>query len=201
VGAVSVPKSETILNGDVLTTGADGSALVELDSGARVKITENTSVRFVRDERSVQVQLQGGAVVSHTSSSPRLVVSTPQYQFAPSPSGDCRYLVRVSKDQVTTAAAIRGNVLIRASNTPGSYLLHEGNYAVIDGDASGTPSQPEPAGTKLQPTSGQSKHKGWRIGSLSQGESIALEVGIAGGAAAAIAIPLSRGGSASPSEP
>ena len=203
VGAASAVKPETILSGDVLTTGADGSALLEFESGARVKVMENTTVRFVRDDQRIQVQLQSGAVIVQTSSSPTIAVSTSKHRFEPAQLGDCRYLVRLSVDQATTAAAMKGNVLIRPFNKSGSYLLREGDYAAIDADASGIPSPPGPMAPRSIPGAAQGKHGGWRIGSLSQGESIALEIGIAAGGAAGIAIPLSRSGSgpASPSAP
>ena len=54
---VHVPNSETILSGDVLATSDDGSALVELKSGAKLKITENSSVRFLGDGDKVQAEL------------------------------------------------------------------------------------------------------------------------------------------------
>jgi hypothetical protein len=198
LGTVSVPKPETILTGDVMTTTADGSALVEFDSGARLKIAEDTSVRFVRENKMTQVQVQSGAVVSETRNAPTLVVRTPKYDFAPARLGDCRYMVRLSNDQVTTIAAIKGSVFIRSTKTNGSYLLHEGSYAVIDADSSDTPSQPDSTPVNSQPSAKKDKAGGWHIGSLSSGESVALAAGIAGGAAAAIAIPLTRSSTASP---
>jgi hypothetical protein len=160
---------------------------------------ENTSVRFLRAEQRIQVELQGGAVIVQTSSSPTIAVSTPKDRFEPAQLGDCRYLVRLSSEQTITAAAMKGNLLIRPSNKVGIYILHEGDYAAIDADASGIP--PQTGATS--PGVGQFKHGGWRLGSFSQAQSIALEVGIPAGAAAGIAIPLSRSGSgpASPSAP
>jgi ferric-dicitrate binding protein FerR (iron transport regulator) len=201
LGVVSGAKPETIFSDDVLTTTADGSAMVELDSGAKVKITENTSVRFLRDEKRILVELKTGAVVAETSSSTTLVVRTPKYRFESARLGDCRYLVRLSTDQVTTAAAIKGNVLVRSNQASGSYLLHEAAYAVIDADASGIPSESGQTASKTQIYPGPGRHGAWRIGSLSERASIALEVGIAAGAAAAVAIPLSKSSPVSPSEP
>jgi hypothetical protein len=68
---VTVPKSETILSGDVVVTAGDGSALVEFKSGARLKITENSSVRFLGEGDKVQAELLAGAVVSESAASPR----------------------------------------------------------------------------------------------------------------------------------
>jgi ferric-dicitrate binding protein FerR (iron transport regulator) len=168
-----------------------------------VKITENSSVRFLRGEQKIQLQLDKGQVVVETTTSPTVVVSTSKYRFEAAQLAECRYLVRVSKEQGTTVGAMKGNVLIQPPAAGGSYILHQGSYAAINADGSGLPSQTVPAAQKSQSTGGQGKSGVWRIGSLSEAESVALELGIAGGAAAAIAIPLSRSKSsaASPSVP
>ena len=198
VGA-SVPGAppQTILNDDVMTTSADGSALVEFQSGGRLKVMENSKLRFVREQLRIQVELEKGTVVVETgnNSTPPVAVSTAKYRFDPAQAGDSRYMVRLGADQGTTAAAMTGNVLVRPAGSDDSYVLHQSQYAVIDPGASGTPSQPSTKSASV------SKHGGWRIGSLSEGDSVALAVGIAAGAAAGIAIPLTRKSAASPSEP
>ncbi len=138
---VPVPKSETIFSGDVLATSGGGSALVELQSGAKVKITENTSVRFLRDGEKVQAELLSGVVVSESAGKPAIVVTTPKYRFTPSQEGDCRYLVRLSKEQETIAAAVKGNLLINTHDSSGRYILHEGKYAAIPASSVGVPAQ------------------------------------------------------------
>ncbi|MBZ5668189.1 MAG: FecR domain-containing protein [Acidobacteriia bacterium] len=138
---VPVPKSETIFSGDVLVTSGGGSALVELQSGAKVKITENTSVRFLRDGEKVQAELLSGVVVSESAGKPAIVVTTPKYRFTPSQEGDCRYLVRLSKEQETIAAAVKGNLLINTHDSSGRYILHEGKYAAIPASSVGVPAQ------------------------------------------------------------
>jgi ferric-dicitrate binding protein FerR (iron transport regulator) len=144
VGGVPVPPSETLFSGDVLTTAQDGSALVELKSGARVKITENSSVRFLRDGDRVQAELLLGAVVSESTGKPSLVVATSKYRFEPSQQGNCRYLVRLSKEQETIAAAVKGNLLINAHDSSGRYILPEGKYAAIPAASIGVPGQEKP---------------------------------------------------------
>jgi ferric-dicitrate binding protein FerR (iron transport regulator) len=146
---VPVPKSETIFSGDVLTTSGNGSALVELKSGAKVKITENTSVRFLRDGEKVQAELLSGVVVSESAGKPAIVVTTPKYRFMPSQEGNCRYLVRLSKEQETIAAAVKGNLLIDAHGSTGRYILPEGKYAAIPASAEGVPPQEEAGGGQM----------------------------------------------------
>lgn len=188
IGAASNVKPQTILSGDVLATADDGSALIEFQSGGRVKIMENSSLRFSRVDQRIQVELEDGTVVveADVSGAPTVAVSTPKYRFEPVQLGASRYLIRLSNDQGTTAAAIKGNILVRTTKTGGSYVLHEGEYAAIDADASGLPAQPSPV------TKSASARGGWHVGSLSKGESTALAVGVAARAAAGIAIPLTQ---------
>lgn len=136
-----VEGSETILSGDVLATSEDGSALVELKSGAKVKIEKSSSVRFLGDGATLQAELLAGAVVSESVARPPMIVTTPNYQFAPVHEGECRYVVQLSKERATIAGALEGNLLIKAKNASGSYVLHQGDLATISASATGIPDQ------------------------------------------------------------
>jgi ferric-dicitrate binding protein FerR (iron transport regulator) len=146
---VPVPGSETIVTGDVLTTSAEGSALVELEQGTRVKIAENSSIRFLQDGEMVRAELLSGAVVSESVGKPTMIVSTPTYQFAPGQEKECRYSVQLSREQATVAAAMQGNVIVKAREAGGSYILREGTYAVISPGTTGVPDQATAAGGQL----------------------------------------------------
>ncbi|MGA2608981.1 MAG: FecR domain-containing protein [Terriglobia bacterium] len=177
---VAVPKSETILSGDVVATSDDGSALVELKSGARLKIAENSSVRFLGDGDKVQAELLAGAVVSESAGKPTLVVTTSKFQFAPSQEGSSRYAVALSKEQETFAGAMKGNLLVRTPDSSGSYILAEGKYAAIPASSVGLPSQEKVGGA---PTSDGRDGTVTIAGSgdviqhQGQGEEIPLKVG------------------------
>jgi hypothetical protein len=147
---MAVPKSETILSGDVVATSDDGSALVELKSGARLKITENSSVRFLEDGDKVRAELLAGAVVSESAGKSTLVLTTSKFQFAPSQEGSSRYAVALSKEQETFAGAMKGNLLVRTPDLTGGYILPEGEYAAIPASSAGVPSQEKAGG---QPSS------------------------------------------------
>jgi hypothetical protein len=138
---VGVPNSETILSGDVVATADDGSALIELKSGARLKITENSSVRFLADGDKVQAELLAGALVSESAGKDTLVVSTSTFQFAPSHDGPSRYAVALSKEQETVVGAMQGDLLIRTPELVESYLLPEGKYAAIPASSVDVPMQ------------------------------------------------------------
>ena len=128
---VGVPNSETLLSGDVLATADNGSALVELKSGARLKITENSSVRFLGDGDKVQAELLAGAVVSESAGKAMLVVTTSKFHFAPSQEGPSRFAVALSKEQEIVAGAIKGNLLVSTPDSTETYILPEGEYAAI----------------------------------------------------------------------
>jgi ferric-dicitrate binding protein FerR (iron transport regulator) len=148
--------SETIVAGDVLTTSGEGSALVELQTGTRVRIAESTSVRFLRDGENVRAELFSGSVLSESVGKPTLTVSTPTHQFVPAQETESRYAVQLSKEKTAIAAALKGNIIVKGNDTEGSYTLREGTYAAIPPWAAEVPDQstapagqsdPERAGT------------------------------------------------------
>lgn len=152
LGGVPVPGSSVIFDGDLLITSEGGNALVELRSGSRVRMAENSSVRFVRDGETVWVDLVSGAVVSESVGKPDIVMTTPKYQFAPAQDGSCRYLVQLSKEQAIVVAAMKGNVIVKPRKANARYVLHEGSYAAIPATAVGVPDQS--AGTGGRPEAG-----------------------------------------------
>jgi len=146
LGGVPVPGSIAIFDGDLLTTSEGGIALVELRSGTRVRMAENSSVRFVRDGEVVRADLVSGAVVSEGAGKPDIVVTTPEYQFAPAQDGSSRYMVQLSKEQAFVAGVMKGNVIVRPRKTNARYVLHEGSYAAISTSGVGVPGQSAEAG-------------------------------------------------------
>jgi hypothetical protein len=91
--------------------------------------------------------LVSGVVVAESAGKPAMVVTTPRYQFAPAQEGKSRYLVQLSKEQATVAAAMNGRVIVKSGKTNASYVLSEGNYAAISASAVGVPGQSAAAGS------------------------------------------------------
>ena len=141
-----VPTSETVFSGDALATSENGSALVELKSGAKLRIRENTSVRFLRVGDRVRAELLAGAVESESAGKPTLVVTTSKFQFTPSQVEDCRFTVALSKQQETVAAALKGDLLVKTPDSRGGYILPEGKYAAIPSSSVALPAQGKPVG-------------------------------------------------------
>lgn len=148
---VAVPKSETLLSGDLVLTSEDGSALVELKSGARLKILENSYLRFVADGDKVRVQLLEGAVVWESFGKPGgVVVTASKYQFESAKEGPSRYAVALSKEEEQIlAGALQGNLLIRTLDLVSSYILVEGKYAAIPTPAPAVSWQLETGGQRV----------------------------------------------------
>jgi len=94
----------------------------------------------------VRAELVTGVVVSESAGKSAMVVTTPRYQFAPAQEGKCRYVVQLSKEQATVAAAMNGSVIIKSGKANASYVLHEGNYAAISASAIAVPGQSAAAG-------------------------------------------------------
>jgi len=136
-----VPGSETLVPGDILTTSEEGSALIELKSGTKVKIVENSSVRLLLEGEVVRAELLSGGLVSESTGKPTVAVTTPNYRFVPAQETESRYRVQLSEERVTLAAAMQGNMLITARNGGESYILREGSYASIPSAVSATPDQ------------------------------------------------------------
>ena len=141
VRGVPVPGSETLIPGDTLTTSEEGSALIELNSGAKVDIVESSSVRFMVEGETVRAELLSGGVVSESIGKPAIIVTTPTYRFGPAQESESRFRVQLSEGRTTLAAAIQGNVIITARNGGESYILRESSYASIPSAASGNPDQ------------------------------------------------------------
>jgi hypothetical protein len=138
---VPVPGSETLVPGDILTTSAEGSALIELKSGTKVKIVENSSVRFLLEGETVRAELLSGAVVSESIGKPTMIVTTPTYRFGPAQETESRYRVQLSEEQTTLAAAMEGNMIITAWEGGEGFILREGTYVSIPPGALGKTDQ------------------------------------------------------------
>jgi hypothetical protein len=203
VGGNNLPNSGTLLNNDLLSTARGGKALVEFSLTNRVGLSEGTTMRFHRAGAIYFGDMSSGAVVAEGRGVESLVVKTPKYKVEPAVPGKALYLVAMMPDGSTVVAAQQGKVAIIEVSSGQRYVLSEGKYAAIPPGAAVAAGQ---AGQDPQQTTTNGQTTGlktpWHIGSLSHAASIGLVVAIAGGTAAAIAIPLANnGGPASPSTP
>jgi len=132
LNGVTVPDSGTLVSGDLVITADGGSALVELSSGVRLKILEDSFLRFVADGDKVRAQLLEGAVAWESFGKGGLVVTASKYQFEPAQEGPSRYAVSLSKEEEKIlAGALQGDLLIRMQDSLNTYVLVEGKYVAI----------------------------------------------------------------------
>ena len=68
-------------------------------------------------------------------------MATPHYRFASAQEGKCRYLIQLSNEQTTVAAALNGSVIVRSDTAKASYVLPEGKYVAMSPSAAGVPGQ------------------------------------------------------------
>jgi ferric-dicitrate binding protein FerR (iron transport regulator) len=142
---LAVPMSGTILSGDVVSTYTEGNAVIELRSGTKLSIRENSSVRFLLAGNKVQADLIAGEILSEGVGRPTLVVTTANYHFTPSQEGECRFVVALTKQRDTVAGAMRGSLLVTTPDSLANYILPEGEYAAIPASSMGVPPQERPA--------------------------------------------------------
>jgi len=181
VAGIAVPNTQTLLQGDVVATAEDGSAMVALKSGARLKIGGNSSVRFLGDGARVKADLLSGAVVSESTGKPSLTVETSKYQFAPSQEENCRFSVALQKQTQTVAEAMTGDVLVRSPDSLASFILPAGKYAAISANAGQLPaaqdsSSPDPtAGIVTNTSPSGLLERGGAEGELKMGDVVNLQ--------------------------
>lgn len=186
LGHVTVPNSGTILNNDVLATGAEGKALVDFSSAGRATLLPGTSVRFHRKAGRLVSEISSGAMVVEASQGREPVVATPHFTISPAARGKTVYYVAMMPDRSTVIAAQRGSVVISDSGSGRSYVLPQGKYAAIPAAPAAFP--PSHHGLNGAPVGS------WHIGRLKHDASIALVAAIVAGTTSAVMIPLVSGG-------
>jgi hypothetical protein len=180
---VPIPNENTILAGDLLRTPKGGAALVKVSPTTQTSIAGETSVRFGYAGGNPLAQLSLGTIVTTTQIKEALIVETPKYRIEPAEQGKATHVVAVLPDEGTVVAARHGGVSITEISSGQRYVLPEGKYAEIAASSVGVPPQ---------------EKRGWHIGSVSHGASIAVVTAAAAGATEAMVDPLKK---ASPTKP
>src|SRR2546422_3787359 len=96
---VPIPNQGTILDGDLLTTGRGGSALVKFSVTAQANISEEASLRIRIISGRTVVQLTSGLVSLEEATEDALVVQTPKYEIGPATPGKSVFVVAAPADQ------------------------------------------------------------------------------------------------------
>jgi hypothetical protein len=187
-----LPDGEWLLDGDLVSTGASGRAVVKLWPTNQATIEENTSATFTRPVERVWLTLLTGTIVVENTGESNILVATAKYHIEPLNAAAGRILVAARTDRSKEVQSHQ------------SYSLGSGEDKLIPATASGLPPQtPNPTPNhptpNLTPTpSAPSEPEPFPeepSASAGRTHSTLLIVAIAGGAGiAAAAVALAAGG-------
>jgi len=197
----------TIFEGDQVTTGASGQAVVKLSATSQVELRANTSVQFTRILKRKVVQLHSGNILMENAGKDFTLVRTTKFNISPASEEPSKLYAGLMADNTTYIEAADNDAEIVDLKTGKTYILPSGQNTFVAENAVGipglTPSQPAQAaggnpqpttpGTTQPTTAKSGSHTGLIIG-------IAAAGGVAG-AVAALAGGHGGGGSSSPSAP
>lgn len=199
-----LPDGEWLLDGDLVSTGASGRAVIKIWPTNQATLEENTSATFTRPVERVWLTLLTGTIVVENTGESNILVATPKYHIEPLNAAAGRILVAARTDRSTYIDAIAGDVRIQDVQSQQSYRLGSGEDKLIPANASGlpaqtpnpTPNQPTPNPTSTPSTpSNPEPFPEEPSASAGRSHSTLLIVAIAGGAGiAAAAVALASGG-------
>jgi len=188
-----LPDGEWLLDGDMVSTGASGLAVIKLWPTNQATLEVNTTATFTRPVERVWLNLLTGTIVVENTGESNVLVTTAKYHIEPLNAGAGRILVAARTDKSTYIDAIAGDVRIEEVQSQQSYRLGSGEDKLILANASGvpaptqnptpsTPSEPEPFPETPSASAGRT-------------HSTLIIVAIAGGGGiAAVAAVLAAGG-------
>ena len=148
---VPIPNQGTILDGDLLTTGRGGSALVKFSVTAQANISEEASIRIRIISGRTVIQLTSGLVSLEGATEDALVVQTPKYEIGPATPGKSVFVVAVLADQRAFVSSRKGSVSVAEIKTGKSFVLPEGEERAISEALMAGPSQ-EKEGPRQAPS-------------------------------------------------
>jgi ferric-dicitrate binding protein FerR (iron transport regulator) len=200
-----LPVGEKVVDGDSVSTGAAGHAVIQLGPTSQVTLNENTSVSFKIPVQQVWLQLQKGTVVAENTGLGNVLVATTRFHIEPTSTAPSKIYVGVMTDNSTYIESLAGDVRIEDTQAEQSYLLPAGQNTLVPANASGvTGLQPLPAAAAPTPVPTTPPSQ-TQTASAPGGNShkTLLILGIAGGAgvAGAVAALAGHGSSSSSSQP
>ena len=141
-----LPDGEWLLDGDLVSTGASGRAVIKLWPTNQATLEENTSATFTRPVERVWLNLLTGTIVVENTGESNVLVATAKYHIEPLNAAAGRILVAARTDKSTYIDAIAGDVRIEEVQSQQSYRLGSGEDKLIPANASGVPA-PTPTRT------------------------------------------------------
>jgi hypothetical protein len=202
LGQDAASPAAVIYSGDTLRTD-DGKATVSLPQGDLLVLGGKSAVALSRTDEAIGVSLEKG-LLAFTSAS-QLPLRIEADGLTVSPAASFRTLAEIALlDDGTLHLAVRSGKVSVANLRPEPVVLTAGQVLSVEPRlAQAQQSKPIGTGAHGKMTTGE-KMRSFHIGGLSHAASVAVVVGVVGGAAAtAIAVPLVVGNeeAVSPSTP
>ncbi len=188
-----LPDGDWLLDGDVVSTGASGLAVIKLWPTNQATLEVNTSATFTRPVERVWLNLLTGTCVVENTGESNVLITTAKYHIEPFNAAAGRILVAARPDKSTYIDAIAGEVRIEEVQSRQTYRLASREDRLIPADASGIPATTE----NPTPSAPSNPEPFPSVPSASAGgsHSTLIIVAIAGGAGiAAAAAGLAAGG-------
>jgi hypothetical protein len=202
LGGTALPSGGTIVAGDVLSTAAGGSALVEFSAGNQIELGESSIVNFSGTQDRVLATVDHGSVTVSVATPGAVATATLLCRVSTSEQGSASYSVTAPPGSTSaTVKALRGTVTTAEIGSGQSHLVNEGETwacpAAVGAQAreEGAPGPGEQAGQAPAPAVSKHSNTGLLV--------VLIGGGVAGGIAAALAGGKGGGGGApaSPSAP
>ena len=192
-----------VLEGDSVSTGASGRAVIQLLPTNQVTLDENTSASFTIPVDRVLLQLQNGTIVIENKGESNVLVATTRFHIEPNSTAPSKTYVAIRTDHSTYIEALTGDVRIREIPFDDAYLLPAGHNTLIPENTLGVPGLERLPGTGVQPQPPAippSPPPPRVVAGPSHKTIIILGVAIGGGIAGVVAA-LAAGGGGSGSQP
>jgi hypothetical protein len=192
-----------IFDGDAISTGAGGSAVVKLLSSNQITLSENTSTKFAKPVDRIWLHLQAGTVTVENLGENVVLIVTRRFHIEANSPGPSRSIVEVRADDSTYIEAVNGDVRIREVPFQQAFLLPAGQKTLVAENTLGLPGLKPltvtaiPTPTPRTPPSEQQTAPTPKLGRSHNGI-IILGIAAGGGIAGAIAAFSGGGGSSSP---
>lgn len=200
LGGTAVPAGGTVVSGDIMSTAAGGSALVEFSGGDQVELGENTIVTFSGTPTHVVATVDHGNVTVRAPVAGGVVLETLRCRISPAGQGSASYQVTAPPGSTSISVrGIQGSVSVGELGAAQGHALQAGKVwscpAVAAGQAreEGAPSAGEQAGQAGAPAVSSHSNTGLLV--------LLLGGGAAAGIGAALAAGGKGGGGGGPASP
>lgn len=124
-------EGEWILDGDTVSTGATGRAVVRLWPSNQATMEGNTSAGFTRPVERIWLQLQKGTIDVENSGESNILVTTAKLHIEPSNSAAGRIRVTIRADDCADIDAVAGDVRIEDVLSQKSRVLASGVHTLV----------------------------------------------------------------------